>query len=652
MGRHSIPRPEDSSGEPSGAEHRDDDTVRDDSGEDYPGDDADYADEYGADDRADEPPTTPPPPASGGGGHRGGGGGGWQGGHRSEGGRRGVSIGVIAALVAVVVVVAGVILWRFIDSSISKNSNAAADRCLEGTANVAVIADPSIADSVAAFAKKFNESASPVGDRCVAVGVKPADSDAVVNGFIGNWPAELGERPALWIPASSVSSARLQAATGPQTVSDSRSLVTSPVLLAVRPQLKAALAQQSWSALPGLQTNPTAMDALNLPGWGSLRLALPTAGNSDASYLAAEAVAAASAPSGAPASAGIGAVNTLVGGQPKLANNTATEAWNALLKPGDPAAAAVHAVVTTEQQLYQRGASLSDAKNAVGSWLPPGPVAMADYPTVLLAGSWLSQEQVSAASEFARFMRKPEQLAELSKAGFRAEGATPPSSEVTNFAPLSAPLSIGDDAMRATLASALTSPSNGTTATIMLDQSMTGDEGGKTRLANVIGALQSRIQALPPTSAVGLWAFNGSDGRTVVPTGPLSDQVDGQPRTAALTAGLDGLSSSGGGAVSFTTLRMLYNDALTNFRQGQDNSVLVITQGPHTDQSLDGAGLQDFVRSATDPGKPVAINVIDFGGDSDRATWEAVAQLSGGTYQNLATSNSPELATAVTTLLG
>ena len=46
----------------------------------------------------------------------------------------------------------------------------------------------------------------------------------------------------------------------------------------------------------------------------------------------------------------------------------------------------------------------------------PGPTATADYPTVLLSGNWLSQEQVSAASEFARFMRKPEHLSELAKA--------------------------------------------------------------------------------------------------------------------------------------------------------------------------------------------------------------------------------------------
>lgn len=64
-----------------------------------------------------------------------------------------------------------------------------------------------------------------------------------------------------------------------------------------------------------------------------------------------------------------------------------------LLKPGDVATAPVHAVVTTEQQLFQRGQSLSDAENTLGSWLPPGPAAVADYPTVLLSGAWLSQEQ-------------------------------------------------------------------------------------------------------------------------------------------------------------------------------------------------------------------------------------------------------------------
>ena len=187
--------------------------------------------------------------------------------------------------------------------------------------------------------------------------------------------------------------------------------------------------------------------------------------------------------------------------------------------------------------------------------------------------------------------------------------------------------------------------------TIMLDQSMPVDEGGKSRLANVTAALNARLQALPPNSAVGLWTFDGVEGRSEVSTGPLSDQVEGKPRSAALTAELDGQTASGGGAVSFTTLRLIYDQVKANYRQGQSNSILVITTGPHTDQSLNGAGLEQFIRGAFDAARPVAVNVIDFGSDSDRATWESVAQISGGSYQNLASSTGPELTSAVATFL-
>jgi hypothetical protein len=400
-----------------------------------------------------------------------------------------------------------------------------------------------------------------------------------------------------------------------------------------------------------MQTNPTALDGLHLPGWGSLRLAMPIAGASDASYLAAEAVAVASAPPGGPASAGAGAVNTLAAGQPKLANNSASTAMDALLQGGDPATAPVHAVVTTEQQLYQRSAKVSNAKSVLASWAPTGQTAVADYPAALLSGNWLSEEQVTAASEFARFLRKPEQLTDLAKAGFRAEGGATPKSDVTSFAPMSEPVKVGDDSLRATLADALTTPAGGPAATIMLDQSMPTQEGGKSRLTNVVAALKNRLQALPPTAAVGLWTFDGTDGRAEVPTGPLTDQVNRQQRSAALTAALDKQNPSGGGAVSFTTLRMIYDDVKAHFRPGQANSVLVITAGPHTDKSMDGQALQNYIRGAADPAHPVAVNVIDFGADPDRAAWEAVAQASGGSYQNLSSSDSPDLAKAITTFL-
>lgn len=560
-------------------------------------------------------------------------------------------MGVIIALVTVVVVVGAVIAWRFFGDALSQRSQAGAARCVAGEVAVAVIVDPAIAGSITPLADKYNESADPVGDKCVKVGVKSAESDQVINGFVGPWRGDLGERPALWIPGSSISEARLEAATGEKTVSDSRSLVTSPVLLAVRPQLKDALAQQNWGTLPALQNNPASLDGVDLPGWGSLRLALPLAGDSDATYLAAEAVASAAAPRGQPPTSGANAIASLMAGQPKLADDASATAMDALIEARDPASADVHAVVATEQQIFQRG-NQPDAKGQLAAWLPPGPTATADYPTVLLSGDWLSQEQISAASEFARFLRNPEALASLSEAGFRAEGTTMPQSDVIDFASLSAPLSVGDGGMRATLANLVSTPAQSPAVTVLLDQSMTPDEGGKSRLANVTAALTARLQALPPSSAVGLWTFDGVAGRSEVPMGPLADQVAGEPRSAVLTANLNGQTPSNGGAVSFTTLRLMYPDAVANFRERQPNSVLVITAGPHTDQSLDGAGLQDFIRQNFNQARPVAVDVIDFGGDPDRSSWEAVAQATGGNYQNLATSAGPELTTALTTALG
>ena len=565
---------------------------------------------------------------------------------RADGGRRGVSVGVIVALIAVVVLVGGVILWRFFGDALSRRSTDAAQQCLQGTATIAVVADPSIAEDVTAFAEQYNAEATPVGDTCANVVVTTADSDAVVAGLTGTWPADLGERPALWIPASSIPAALLQAAAGKQIVSDARSLVTSPVVLAVRPELKDALAQEGWAALPGLQSNPTALDGRNLPGWGSLRLALPVTGAADATYLTVEAVATTSAPPGAATGAGLPAAQGLLAAAPKLPAATADEAWAALTSAPDQATAPVHAVALTEQQLFARTSGFADAGSAVAEWFPGGPVAIADYPTVLLSGPWLSEEQVAAASEFARFMGRDAQLAELAKSGFRAEGAAPQGNDVVKFAPLGAALPVGDDAARAAVAAAV-APGATATTTVVLNEGIVGDEGGRPRLSNVTAALRDRINALPPGAAVGLWTFNRIDSGQVVPIGPLGDPVGPQPRAAALTGVLEATSPTSGGGLSFTTLRAAYGDALANYRPGQPNSVLLITQGPNTDQGLGGAGLTDFVRAALDPKRPVAINVIDFGGDPDRPTWEAITRLSGGSYQEIVASDSPDLAAAV-----
>ena len=160
MGRHSLPDPDDP--DESGRQPEEPPTERfgfgadpatgpgsaDDESRRYSDDEpGGEVDEYGypAPSSAHEPPL-PPPPRSGP-QHTGDWDGGeWTGSHRAvTPARRGVSIGVIVALVSVVVVVGAVILWRFFGDALSSRSDVAAARCVEGEVSVAVVADPAIA---------------------------------------------------------------------------------------------------------------------------------------------------------------------------------------------------------------------------------------------------------------------------------------------------------------------------------------------------------------------------------------------------------------------------------------------------------------------------------------------------------------------------
>jgi hypothetical protein len=58
-----------------------------------------------------------------------------------------------------------------------------------------------------------------------------------------------------------------------------------------------------------------------------------------------------------------------------------------------------------------------------------------------------------------------------------------------------------------------------------------------------------------------------------------------------------------------------------------------------------------MIRGAFDPAKPVAINVIDVGNDPDQATWQAIAQITGGQHEGVPASDSPEMAATINDLL-
>ncbi len=174
MGRHSLPDPDDAPDEPrtgSAGRARDLTSSRPSDVGFGAGHDRDFgsgrrtASRLGATSTTDQPArrSAAAPARQAGAQHSGDWDGGeWTGSHRAvTPKRRGVSIGVIVALVSVVVVVGVVILWRFFGDALSDRSDVAAARCVDGEVTVAVVADPAITESVATLARALQRDRRP-----------------------------------------------------------------------------------------------------------------------------------------------------------------------------------------------------------------------------------------------------------------------------------------------------------------------------------------------------------------------------------------------------------------------------------------------------------------------------------------------------------
>ena len=72
--------------------------------------------------------------------------------HRSSGGEnirsRGVSRGVVAALLSILLVAAVVVTWQDLGDQIDRQAEEAAAQCVEGRESVPIVADPDIAPGV------------------------------------------------------------------------------------------------------------------------------------------------------------------------------------------------------------------------------------------------------------------------------------------------------------------------------------------------------------------------------------------------------------------------------------------------------------------------------------------------------------------------
>ncbi|MGC0364207.1 hypothetical protein ABH922_002191 [Rhodococcus sp. 27YEA15] len=556
--------------------------------------------------------------------------------HRGRSGVRGISKGPILVLVLVALIVGGLVGWRSLADRISDQGKQAAGTCVEGERTVDVTVDPSIAAQVDELGKRYTQTAPVVRDHCISISVHAQPSAAIATA-LGDAPtpwddATLGPRPALWIATSSFELAPL---VGKSVIDgDPRSLANSPIVLAVGPATAAELTTSNagWASLPP-----------------QLTVALPA--GSTQTVMATQAIAAGAGGAGAgpvtpeqAASSEVRSVlNTLALRFQTLPMPPATTA-DALAALSTGAPDSETAVPATEQSIAQ------SANAAITSFAPAGATPVADYPGVIVAGESIDETASRAAAQFVDFMRDPNQSSLFVGAGFRVDGQNPPDLGALTPVTVTTPLSAAGAETAAALNETVAHPVPVRSATIVVDSSTTmgTDDGGSTRLKNVAAALSARLEALPDATVVTVRRFGGgnADGEVVVPTGPLSEPQ----RRAEVSSALGELEPAGKD-VKYPALAAAYTAAVAGFAPTHANSVVLITSSQVDESTMTKVELLKAMSATTDPTRPVRIDVLVVGPESDVTTLREITQQTGGTLVHVDSTTGPALPDAIAELM-
>ncbi|MFC8281668.1 VWA domain-containing protein, partial [Rhodococcoides kroppenstedtii] len=541
----------------------------------------------------------------------------------------GVSRGVVATVVVLVLLAAAVVGWFAVRDRSAEEAEQAARACVEGEATLAVTADPDVADVLRTLGESWTAGGPVVRDQCITTEVTATPTAVAAEALAAPTydPSAAGPEPALWVPADTASAASVVAARG--TDITPRSVVTSPVVLGAAPTVadRLSAAGSRWTDLPALVTaaDPVRLALPGGPTTAATVVAVATDPASETQPLTVDR---------ATSLAAVSAVSRLAlaaGAVPADIADVDT-ALDAIVRAPDPTAAPVRAVPVTEQQLAIR---IREGQQ-LAAFRPAGPTPMADHPGLVLATA--DPTARAAAAEFLDYVRSAPGREAFLAAGFRVPGAS--SDGATDAAPepmagldfpavdTVAPVPTPD--ARAAVLGTVAAPSQPASTTLLLDVSgsMESIDGGSTRLDNVRAALGQATGALSGDGRLGVWIYSrGLDGprpyRVLAPLGPAAETA----RT-----GLDALSGITPQTATSTYAAVLaaYRSAVENWTPDGPQSVLLVTDGPNDDTSISSSSFLQFLAGAVDPARPVRLDVVSLADNSDIDTLRSAAGQTGG----------------------
>ncbi|GAC68256.1 substrate-binding domain-containing protein [Gordonia soli] len=506
---------------------------------------------------------------------------------KARSGRRGVWIWAGAALIVVIALIAGFILWR-----------TGAVGCAERT-RIAVAADPAMDAPLRSVAATASE------DSCYDY-VVTATPGAEIPGKL----TQGDQSPDLWVPDSQVQARRVTTQVRKDLDLIAPSVATSPTVVVGKklPELN------SWVDVMKLSDLRTGSPIDTSTGDAPIIGALAEVNDSK---LTSEQLTEAMT------------VLAIQQNNARLANDNEGTRLNLANTSEVP-------VVTSEQQylLFTRTHPGSELKASV----PADGTVLLDYPLVNTAGTGKRDEAAKAGKALQDALNSDAGRSSLTSAGYRAPDAAPIDGGIGQVKTLELkdPTQV-DKAIRQW--QVLGVPIR----TLVVEDtsgSMDAPAGSSTRAQLLIDASTAGLKLFPNNTMIGGWAFGidkggpGQDWREMAPIRRLdAPAADGGTHRQALAKAVrDGLQLLGGGTGLYDTTLAAFKEVQNTYDPNYSNSVIIMTDGKNEDpNSISLDELLGQLKQLEDPARPVLVLTIGISEDADTQALKAIADATGGT---------------------
>ncbi|MFC4911474.1 substrate-binding domain-containing protein [Actinomadura gamaensis] len=509
--------------------------------------------------------------------------------------------------------------------------------------NLKVAAAPDIEPAVTKAAGRFNDARHKVGGKCVKATVsksQPYEVSTVLSGTAVDQGGD--QRPDVWIPDSSLWTSLVRSGPkgGAALAPSKTSVAVSPLVVGLPGSLAAQLHRQGITATPswdnllkaagGTQGGGVTKNQM-IPA-GAVKLLVPDPSRNAAGM------------------AGLMVTNTLLNNDPNkdsiftgivrtVRESTVPTVQDQFKQFHKGQRARQPVALSSEQALWKYNRS-NPAEPAVALYPSEGTLTF-DYPFTVTTSDGNRQK---AAGLLEQAMNTEATRSDVRDLGFRSADGKAPAS----FGP-----KLGVDAGRVRqlpppkaaevgeVMQAWSKLSLGLRMLTLIDVSGSMAQPvapNTSRMQAIAQVAQGGLSMMSNDTETGVWLFSTNMGKggvpykEAVPVGPLGDRIGSSTRRTMILSQLQQMKPKPDGDTGiYRTVLAAYKYMKRSYKPEFGQSILLLTDGTNDDKN--GPSLQQTIaklKAEMDPNKPIQINMIGFGPDTNPAELKQIARLTHG----------------------